>query len=176
MFNPTARAAAALAGLMIGCVASLAPRAATEASAQPAQAGTDAVVSVATGAVPARPQPATPTWRTRPVFVCRGGVPVIFSDRPCGELAEARELRVLDPGPGRAPSVARVPPKEATRPRVELQVAEARPVSTDDRCRRLREERERLDGRMRAGYSAREAAKLWERWREVDAKIYAARC
>jgi hypothetical protein len=29
---------------------------------------------------------------------------------------------------------------------------------------------------MRAGYSAREAARLWNRWREVDAKIYAARC
>jgi hypothetical protein len=29
---------------------------------------------------------------------------------------------------------------------------------------------------MREGYPAREAARLWKRWREVDAKIYAARC
>jgi hypothetical protein len=111
----------------------------------------------------------------RPIFVCRG-VPVIFSDHPCGPLAEARVLHFHDPGPGRASSVAQVPSKEATRPRTEPRTTDARPVATDDRCRRLREERERLDQRMRAGYPAREAAKLWNRWREVDAQIYADRC
>jgi hypothetical protein len=113
---------------------------------------------------------------TRQVFVCRGAVPVIFSDRPCGLLAEARVLHVHEPGPGGAASVIAAPPKEATRPRVEAHAPDARPHAADDGCRRLLEERERIDDRMRAGYSAREAARLWNRWREIDAKIYAARC
>jgi hypothetical protein len=120
---------------------------------------------------------ATPRAATnRPVFVCRGAVPVTFSDRPCGLLAEARVLHVDEPGPGGAASVTPAPSKEATRPRIEANAPDARPNSVDDRCRRLLEERERLDDRMRAGYSAREAARLWNRWREIDAKIYAARC
>jgi len=112
----------------------------------------------------------------RPVFVCRSAVPVIFSDRPCAQHAEARVLRVVDPGPGHAATVDPAPPKEATRPRNEPPVEAAKPLVTDDRCRRLRDERDRLDDRMRAGYPAREAARLWNRWREVGAKIYSARC
>ena len=112
----------------------------------------------------------------RPVFVCRGPATVIFSDRPCGPLAEARVLQVPEPGPGAAPSVARAPTTEATRPLPKPQVADAKPLEKDDRCRRLRDQRERLDDQMRAGYSAREAARLWNRWRELDAKLYAARC
>lgn len=129
--------------------------------------------SLAIGCLAAAPAPAA---TDRPVFVCHGGAPVIFSDRPCGPLAEARVLRVHDPGPGLAASVVPAPSKESTRPRTEPRVADAKPVAANERCRRLHEERERLDDRMRAGYSAREAAKLWNRWREVDARIYAARC
>jgi hypothetical protein len=29
---------------------------------------------------------------------------------------------------------------------------------------------------MRTGYSAREAARLWNRWRDLKADIYADRC
>ena len=116
----------------------------------------------------------------RPIYVCRDATSVAFSDRPCGPISEARVLRVHDPGPGLAASIEPARPRESTRPRTGPRaadaVAEAEPVAADNRCRRLREERERLDDRMRAGYSAREAAKLWNRWREVDAKIYAARC
>ena len=122
----------------------------------------------------------SPAATDRPVYVCRSATPVAFSDRPCGPLAEARLLRVHDPGPGHAPSIEPAPPGATTRPRTERRLAEGtaatRPSTADSRCRKLREERERLDDRMRAGYSAREAARLWNRWREVDAKIYAARC
>ncbi len=116
----------------------------------------------------------------RPVFVCRDATPVAYSDRPCGPLAEARVLRVHDPGPGHAPSIEPAPSRAATRPETVRQAAKgaagAQPAIADSRCRTLREERERLDDLMRAGYSAREAARLWNRWREVDAKIYASRC
>ena len=116
----------------------------------------------------------------RPVYVCRNATPVAYSDRPCGPLAEARVLRIHEPGPGRAPSIEPAPSRAATRPRAEPRVpagsAGASAATADSRCRQLHEARDRLDERMRAGYSAREAAQLWNRWREVDAKIYAARC
>lgn len=116
----------------------------------------------------------------RPVYVCRNATPVAYSDRPCGPLAEARVLRIHDPGTGRAPSIEPAPSRAATRPRAERRVpagtAVAGPATVDSRCQKLRKDRERLDERMRAGYSAREAAQLWNRWRDVDAKIYAARC
>lgn len=146
MVTPTPHAAAILSGLIVGCL-------------------TATLAHCATG---------------RPIYVCTQAVPVVFSDRPCGPSAEARVLRVHDPGPGRGPSVAHEPTHEATRPKAgpvaEPRVAEAKPRATDDRCRRLRDERERLDDRMRAGYSAHEAARLWNRWREIDRQIYAARC
>jgi hypothetical protein len=142
----------------------------------------------------------------RRIYVCHWATPVIFSDRPCGPLAETRVLHVpaagsasdpgsgsgsgsgsasgsgrgagtsIQAGPGRASSVAAAPPKEATRPRARPRLGDAGPVDEDDRCRWLLDERRRLDDRMRDGYSSREAARLWNRWREVSAKIYAARC
>jgi hypothetical protein len=146
MLTRIPRGAAILAGLTLSCIAAAAQSAAT----------------------------------SRPIYVCSRATPVIFSDRPCGPLAETRVLHVPDPGPGSGPgrvsSVASAPAKDATRPRTEPRVADAKPVDRDDRCRQLREERRRLDDRMRGGYPAREAARLWNRWREVDAKIYAARC
>ena len=146
MLNRTFRAATTVAGLAWACLATM-----------PAPAATG-----------------------RPVFVCRGAEAVTFSDLPCGPISEARVLRVHDPGPGVAASIEPAPPGESTKPRTVRQTAgaaeDARPVAADNRCRKLREERDRLDARMRAGYSAREAAQLWNRWREADAKIYAARC
>jgi hypothetical protein len=168
--------AAIVAGLMIAGLAAAASRAATDAAEAPATA--DASHMEPAGAAPARPQesPPVPTWRTRPIFVCGHAVPVIFSDRPCGASAEARVLRVHDPGPGRAASIARAPTRETATRRPEPRAPEPKQVEPDERCRKLRDERERLDDRMRAGYTAREAARLWNRWREVGAQIYAARC
>ena len=131
------------------------------------------LTGLAIGCLATTPSPAA---TDRQVFVCHGAGPVTFSDRPCGLLAEPRVLRVQDPGPGRASTVVQVSSGDSTRPRTEPRVADAKPVAADNRCRQLRDERERLDDRMRAGYSAREAAQLWNRWREVDSKIYAARC
>jgi hypothetical protein len=146
MLTRIPRGAAILAGLTLSCIAAAAQNAAAH----------------------------------RPIYVCSRAAPVIFSDRPCGPLAETRVLHVPGPGPGsgpgRASSVASAPATDATRPRTEPRVADVKPVDRDDRCRQLREERRRLDDRMREGYPAREAARLWKRWREVDAKIYAARC
>jgi len=139
-----------------------------------------AAAAIASLACACTPTTAASASADRPVYVCRSAGLVTFSDRPCGPVSEARVLRVHDPGPGRAASLEPAPTGESTRPRTGRQPAEAATnagaVAADDRCRKLRAERERLDDRMRAGYSAREAAQLWHHWREVDAKIYAARC
>jgi hypothetical protein len=33
-----------------------------------------------------------------------------------------------------------------------------------------------IDDQMRSGYSAREAARLWQRWRETRERLRAQRC
>lgn len=50
------------------------------------------------------------------------------------------------------------------------------PDPREDRCRRLLAQRDAINERMRAGYSARQAAQLWTRWRDVGREIYASRC
>jgi hypothetical protein len=44
------------------------------------------------------------------------------------------------------------------------------------KCQKLRAALDSLDSRMRAGYSAREAGSLWERWRDAKARLRAADC
>lgn len=69
-------------------------------------------------------------------------------------------------------------PAAATRPRAEPALKQDTVAAdpTARRCRGLREQLDKLDDRMRTGYPAREAARLWNRWRELKAEIYAGRC
>jgi hypothetical protein len=131
------------------------------------------------GSVQLEPVPPNPqARRTRAIFVCRRAPPVIFSDRPCGQLFEERKLKVEIPQPtvGRVASTSPSPAPAQTRPRVQPAPREETPSAADERCRRLRDQLEKLDDRMRTGYSAREAAKLWNRWRELKSEIDSARC
>jgi hypothetical protein len=91
-------------------------------------------------------------------------------------LWEARTLRVPDPGPGAAPTVIAPAPRAATKPRGSAGVTAGRPAPDETQCRRLLDERDLVNSRMRAGYGARQAAELWSRWRAVQSAIYAARC
>jgi hypothetical protein len=43
-------------------------------------------------------------------------------------------------------------------------------------CQKLQTSLDDVDARMRAGYSAREAGRLWQRWREAKAGLHEARC
>jgi hypothetical protein len=123
------------------------------------------------------PAPAVPPARTvRPVFVCHDGAGVVFADRPCGQVLEARMLEVDERGAGEVFSIVPKPPAAAVRPRGTRERPARGPGSGDGRCERLRSQLDAIDDRMRAGYSAREAARLWNRWREVKAQIHAARC
>lgn len=115
----------------------------------------------------------------RDVFVCRERAVTIYSDRPCGELAMKRELvlRIPEMPPGKAPSLEAPPAKAATRPRAEP-AAEPRDARADarERCKQLNDAIETVNERMRTGYSAREAARLWQRWRDAHDRLREADC
>lgn len=129
------------------------------------------------GIVQIEPAPAgNQPRRTRAIFVCRNHAPVIFSDRPCGPAGEERSLKVQEPQPGRAASTLPAAAPATTLPRAQSEPKEPQHDTEDSRCRRLRDQREKLDDRMRAGYSAREAAQLWNRWRSLNSEIYRSRC
>jgi hypothetical protein len=115
--------------------------------------------------------------RQRPIFICHdGGVPV-FADRPCGPAAATRDLVVETPQTGAAPTTTAPAPRASTRPRVlrgKPDVPIAREVETQ--CATLQRQLDELNERMRAGYSAREAARLWQRWRVTKERLRTARC
>jgi hypothetical protein len=117
-----------------------------------------------------------PTRARRLVYACRDGSIPIFSDRPCGPGSDIRRLPVAAPAAaGEPPSTLATVPAAATRP-----IAKPAPRRTErappDRCRRLEDQLAAIDDRMRHGYSAREAARLWQRWREAKARLRDARC
>lgn len=117
-----------------------------------------------------------PVRTRRAVFVCRDGASVVFADRPCGQVVETRALEVAAAGPGQVASTAHKPPVAAVLPRVDADRSAREPPPGDGRCRQLRSRLEALDDRMRTGYPAREAARLWNRWREIKAQLHEARC
>ncbi len=172
MTSPATLALTLGSSLLIGCAAAIHWRSvvAGDAVANPTGGG---------GTVLLEPVPAKPaTRRSRAIFVCGRARPVIFSDRPCGADFEERELKVEVPEPaaGRVASTTPAPARAETRPRPKPALDDDKPSAQDERCRALREEREKLDDHMRSGYTAREAARLWNRWRELNNEIFSARC
>ena len=114
----------------------------------------------------------------RLVYTCREGSIPTFSDRPCGGDARSRRLDLPMPVPvaaGGVPSTRPAAAPAATRPIAAPRPRGEAPLPAD-RCERLEEAVAAIDARMRQGYSAREAARLWERWRAAKAKLRDARC
>jgi hypothetical protein len=122
------------------------------------------------------PPPAAPR-RQRAIYVCQqAGIPV-YTDRPCGSTSVERTLAVAPPSTGGAPSTAVPKPRATTKPRLERSDPQAsRSQGAGTRCESLQRELDQLNDRMRAGYSAREAARLWQRWRDARDKVRSARC
>jgi hypothetical protein len=128
--------------------------------------------SVTLEPVPAEASPR----RRREVFVCQdGGVPV-FSDRPCGSAAAPRALVVEAPRPGAPATTIPPAPRASTRPQLDHRHEAAPGRIAENRCTTLQRQLDELNDRMRAGYSAREAARLWQRWRDVKERLRSARC
>lgn len=122
------------------------------------------------------PAPSASPGTKRLVYACREGTTPVFSDRPCGVRMEPRRLDLpLPNAAGAVPSTREAPPAAATRPIAAPAPRRDAPVPAD-RCARLTEQLAAIDARMRHGYSARESARLWQRWRDVKARLHAARC
>ena len=130
-----------------------------------------------------KPDPAVvlPHKVRRLVFSCFAPGVVIFSDRPCGPLAAQRELRFDAPTvqSGRGASVTPEPAQSSTRLAVAARSAIPEPVDVEpgiSTCERLEDAVATLDARMRNGYSAKEAGRLWDSWREAKTRLHEAHC
>ena len=122
------------------------------------------------------PPPATPR-RHRAVFVCQDSGAPVFADRPCGSTSETRSLVIATPAPGAAASTKPPSPAASTRPRTVAPNPSAIPVpAPENACAKLQRQLDELNDRMRAGYSAREAARLWQRWRDTKERLRTGRC
>ena len=116
------------------------------------------------------------TGRQRLVYACHDAAVPVFSDRPCGASAHAWRLDLPPPqAAGAAPNTRKATPVAATRP-IRSPAPPREQAAAPDPCVRLADELASIDARMRQGYSAREAARLWQRWRDAKAKLRTARC
>ena len=115
--------------------------------------------------------------RHRAVFVCHeGGVPV-FADRPCGSATMTRNLVVDAPRSGAPSTTTPAAPRASTRPRAVTGSSTAVPGdAVNAKCATLQRQLDALNDRMRAGYSAREAARLWQRWRDTKDRLRTSGC
>ena len=81
---------------------------------------------------------------------------------------------------GASPELGKVDAQAPASRRKPIELADADPgVEEDERvmtCQKLQAALDSLDSRMRAGYSAREAGSLWERWRDAKARLHEADC
>jgi hypothetical protein len=135
------------------------------------------------GSVVLEPVPASEsrrTWR-RLVYTCTSPGLVVFSDRPCGPLPIVQEIKGRAPlgstgASGAAATVVPPKPVASTRPASSEPALDAGETGREATCRRLQDAVRALDDRMRAGYSAREAATLWSRWREAKQRLREADC
>jgi hypothetical protein len=122
------------------------------------------------------PPPANPR-RQRAVFVCQdNGVPV-YADRPCGSGTASRSLVVAVPPPGASATTSPPKPRASIRPRpADVPAGLQTSPEAGNPCVRLQQRLDALNDRMRAGYSAREAARLWQQWRDGKERLRTARC
>jgi hypothetical protein len=120
--------------------------------------------------------PTEPSRSKRRVYVCRDGGTPVFTDRPCGLSARVHDIPIAAPTAGGAVSLAPPTPSASTRPRLMPAPAADAVTPGQARCTALRERLAAIDDQMRSGYSAREAARLWQRWRDARARLRAQHC
>lgn len=143
------------------------------------------VVDVAAGgAGSVQPPPEPPRARTtsRLVYSCIEPGLVTYSDRPCSPAAARRELKVRAPvlAAGAGPDLHKGSAEAGDKRLAAAAKADANAArAASERaatCARLEAAADEVDALMRAGYPAREAGRLWERWREARARLREARC
>ena len=147
------------------------------APAQPSRPGADGSVVIGQpAAVPAKSR------KSRTIFACHTGALVEFSDRPCDVTATSRSLEfTTGTGPGATPTTRPRETMASTLPKVSVPRAQAESAAHDDeaqkkKCATLQGQLDAVDSRMREGYGARDAARLWNRWRELKAELHTSAC
>jgi len=146
------------------------------------QPAVDTVVESAGSVIP-EPVRARARPTTRLVYSCVMPGLVTFADRPCGPAAQQRELKLATPPPAAAgesssiaePTAAAVQARRNTAAKADAAAARAA-ADRAATCLRLEAALDEVDSQMRAGYPAREAGRLWERWRGARASLREARC
>ncbi len=126
--------------------------------------------------IPETPAPPAPARRKRSVFVCDDAGTPVYADRPCGPDLVHRSISVDDPVAGRVASTAPPAPMASTRPRTRDTGASDVADKAAEHCVTLRRQLDELDDRMRTGYSSREAAKLWDRRRNLKDSLRSSGC
>ena len=177
---PSARDAPAVAPALGVLLLSTSIAAAAPAETAPAAASVrDAAAQAAVATDEHRGADAPPSAATslrRPVFVCEdAGIPV-FSDRPCGAAITPPTVSFAAPPAGAAASTLPPVPRASTKPRPQPVAARGPGDPAASRCDSLRRQIEELDDHMRTGYSSREAARLWNRWRDLKSRLRSSRC
>jgi hypothetical protein len=129
-------------------------------------------------AVVLEPVPIRAAVTRRTIFTCITPQLVTYSDRPCGPLTDTRQLRTVTPAGEevRASPSRPQPPPGTTRQRDDSAGSSEPDRAREPACARLEQDVAELDQRMRAGYAAREAGRLWQRWREARARLRDADC
>jgi hypothetical protein len=175
-FDPCPAAVAALLASLVTATLSVGaevpPEPERSSAPHPAPSGSALVLEPASP--PAKPR------KSRIIFACRSQALVEFSDRPCDLAATSRSVEFTTGSPGAAPSTR---PREAvatTKPKPVTPRATAADQSDDDvrqkKCTTLEGQLDAVDSRMREGYSARDAARLWNRWRDLKDQLHSSDC
>ena len=120
--------------------------------------------------------PSAAQRQQRKVYVCRDAGTPVFTDRPCGPSAAIHEIRFALPASGGGVSLAPPAPAASTRPLVVPAPAADTVTPRQARCTALRERLAAIDDQMRSGYPAREAARLWQKWRDARARMRTEQC
>ena len=120
--------------------------------------------------------PTEPSKPKRRVYVCRDAGTPVFTDRPCGLSARVHDIPITATASGGAVSLTPPEPGASTRPRVMPAPPDDAVTPDKARCAALRERLAAIDDQMRSGYSAREAARLWQRWRDARARLREQHC
>jgi hypothetical protein len=117
-------------------------------------------------------------WLVESVFECRQGGVTVFSDHRCGADAAVRAIRapnLMEATPVYSNEEGAPAPIQAA-PQIQIQASMSRGGTHDEICREIELEKDRIDARMREGYSSGEGEILRERRNSLSSRYYELRC
>ena len=117
-------------------------------------------------------------WLIESVYECRQNGVTVFSDHRCGADAEVRTIRapnLMVATPLYLDQESTAAPTEVA-PQVSTQGSRSHDGTHDEICREIELEKDRIDARMREGYSSTEGEILRARRNSLSSRYYDLRC